>query len=308
MLEQKGLVERRRDFGDEDGVVRVLVGLVEAREVRVHAVARLVGEGEHVRHQPVEVHQDVRLAVVAAGAVGAGALVLVLVPVHPPLLVQPAPQRLLVLAAERSDAVGDELHGLVERVILGQFCGHAVHIHVVQVQVVRLRALDLAQQLLSQAHVLVEGRDAVLDGGDEGAVDRGVDVVRRQGGLEAAAVLARLRLEQVRLNCAVEELADCVFVGEEAVVHLLQGVLAEHAVGRAQVHAVQPVRQLPLRALPVNHLLELDVGVVEGTEGLRRSAQRLARRRQEGLQVGAEGVLLLLDQPLEVEPVVRHRL
>ena len=79
------LVERARYLGDEDRVAGELVGLGLRREPRVHRMPRLVGEREHVLDPLLlEVHEDVGIGIIGAGAEGPGLLAGVRVAVAPP--------------------------------------------------------------------------------------------------------------------------------------------------------------------------------------------------------------------------------
>jgi hypothetical protein len=112
VLGQQRLVHRRGDLGDEDLVAGVDVGLVLARQLGVQRVAQLVGQRVHRGDVVLEVHQDVRLAVVGAAGVGPRALVGGLVHVDP-ARIQPLRDPVLVVLAQRRHRLDHVLAGLL---------------------------------------------------------------------------------------------------------------------------------------------------------------------------------------------------
>ncbi len=104
--------ERGRHLRDEDRVVRVHERLPLLREHRVHRVAHLVRQREHVVERVGPVQEHVGMHAVDGGRVGAAALAVVFVDVDP-ALVEAAPHARLVVGAERLDRLDDRREHLV---------------------------------------------------------------------------------------------------------------------------------------------------------------------------------------------------
>ena len=85
VLHQQGLVAGGGHLRHKQHIVGVNIGLVLAAEIGVHGVAHLMGQGEGAVEGILVVEEDIGVDGAADG-VGAGALALVLINIHPAVL------------------------------------------------------------------------------------------------------------------------------------------------------------------------------------------------------------------------------
>ena len=284
VLHQQGLVAGRGHLRHEEDVLGVDRGLVLRAEVGVHGVAHLVGQGELAVEVVLVVEQDEGVDRAADG-VGAGALALVFIDIHPPL-VKAALQDLAVLLAQHSGGLQHLLPGLGEGDLLVGLGEHG-GVDIVHVQLVQ------AHGLLPQGHVAVHLVHVLVDGLDEIVVHRHRHLHRGQGALQGAVVLSGPGEEDVLAHLRVEHGGQGVAAAAKDAVEGPEGVLPQYPVPALHEGDIGTVGQGVLLPLAVCHGGEAHVGVVEGVEDAARPLTHLAGRGQQVLLGGGEDVVLL---------------
>ena len=295
VIEQQRLAQRRRHLGDEDGVVRVHEWLALVRQHRVHRVPHLVREREGGIERVVVVHEHVRVHAVHRRRVGARALAVVLVDVHPAAL-EAGREALLVLPAERRDRRDDPLHHLLVRVVLGEVDQRNRPV----VEVIRVELERAAPQLL----VALVGRDVGARRGNQVLDDGDGDVVAVERGLERRGVAAGTRLVPVALQHAVVQRRVGIERGLEGAVVRLEGAgaIGLHAVG-GQQRAVARIGDLHLLAGAQLDRRKAHVRCRQRLVGVVGHARELRGERQQVLAALVEDVFLLPEQVLDHEAV-----
>ncbi len=107
-----GLVKGGGHLCHEDGVPAVDDGLAPPREVGVHGMAELVGQGAETEEAVHVVHQDERVGARGSRRKGSRRLSLAGIHIHPPLLKASAPHHLHILFTQWRHCGTDPVHRL----------------------------------------------------------------------------------------------------------------------------------------------------------------------------------------------------
>ena len=295
VLHQQGLVAGGGHLRHKEDIVGIDGGLILAAEVGVHGVAHLVGQGEGAVEVVlvVEQHEGVDRG---ADGVGAGALALVLIDVHP-AVGEGLGQNGAVLLAQNLGGLQHILAGLVEGddlVPLGEHGG----VDVVHVQLIQPHGL------LPQIHVAVHLVHVLVDGLDEVVVHALRHLHGVEGALEGAVILPGAGEEDVPADGGVEHGGQGVAAALVDAVEGLEGVLPQGAVGALHKGDVGAVGQGVLLPLAVGHGGELHVRVVIGVVDIAGAAAHLAGGSQQVLLGGGEDVVLLQPGLVQIPAVL----
>ena len=260
------------------------------REVTVHRVAELVGQGRDVVVLILEIHHDERVDAVGRGREGAALLVLRRVDVDPAgSRVEPLGDPVDVIRSQRREGLEDVPHripvGHLARGALGQR----------DVQIVEMHLVD-AHDLLSQGYVAMKQGREPPHGLDQIPVDRRIDVVLVEVGLEGGVVAPRPGEEDVEGRLASEGRGEGVFVSLEGFEHRLDGPPANLPVLRTPQAPVVGKGQLNGVAALVDDLGKVHLGDQCGEGVFRRRGQFveidlrpevIPRQRQDLLGLGS---------------------
>ena len=282
MLCQEDLVEGRGHLGEENRVVVVLEALRPTRVPGVHRVTRLVGEGVDVGEDVrLVVHQDVGGRLIGAVGEGAAALPPVLVAVAPALLAQAALQHRGVLAAERGKRADHHAGRLVE----GDITLHRRDqrgVGIVDMQVGEI------EDLPAESIVAVKHRETAADRGDQAVVDADRHIVGEKSRFAGGGVVPGAGQKDIPLHRAGQRTGEGEFVGVELRVELLEGGLADPAVGSLEQGGEAALGQLHLVPPVVADLSEGHVDIGELGEGLVMPSEHWHREGEQALLPVAE--------------------
>ncbi len=295
VFEEELFVEGAGDFGDEDGVAIVLIGLVVRRVPGVHGVAGFVGEGEDmVEDFGLVVHHDVGRAVEAAGGEGAGGFTGVGVAVGPACGGEAFVESFGVFGAEGGEGVGDGLCGLFPGVV-GVDAGDDGGVGVVHADVGDFEGA------FAEGEVAVVGGEMLVDGGDEGVVDGDGHVVLEEGGFAGAGKVAGLGVVGIALDAGVDGGGQGVFVGLVLGVVGVECFLADALFGGVEEFGEGGVAELDAAAFFILDYGPFEVGVVELAEGVVGAFGHLAGHGEELLFAVGEGVGAVAEDAFEGE-------
>ena len=239
MAAQQLLVEGAGHLGHEDRVVVIGVRLVPGRVVAVHRVARLVGQREDVvEHVGLVVHEDVRVAVVGAGAEGPALLAAVLVAVAPAAAAGRVPARRNTRCPAAASAASTSVDRLRPR--CAAFCrlGQDRHVGVVVV--------DVLQPHLPPPHVVVvvQRGQVAMDRRDQVVVDRQRHVVGKQARPPGRSGSCGPGRSRCRADRAGQRRGQRVLMAGVLAVVLMEAALRTSACGECSKRAEGGVAQL----------------------------------------------------------------
>ena len=247
-------------------------------------MAHLVGQGKGAVQGVLVVEQDKGMDGAADG-VGAGALALVLVNVHPAVL-KALSQHRAVLLSQHGGSRQDLLLGLVKGNLLIRL-GEHIGIEVVHMQLIQ------AHDLLAQVHIPVHLVHVLVDGLDEVVVHRLRHLHGAQGALEGAVVLPGPGEEEALADLGVEHGGQGIAGAVIDAVEGVEGILPEGAVTALHEGDVGTIGQGMAAALLVRHGGELHVRVVIGVENIAGAAAHLAGGSQQVFLRRRKGVILV---------------
>ena len=210
VFHQQDLIAGGGHFRHEDPIMGVHGRLGVVGVPGVHGMAHLMDQGEQIVHIAGIVQQDVRVAVVGTGGVGAAALALVLVHIDPAVF-KTFPDHLEIVLSQRGQSLQHGLPGLRKGNLLG-YAGDNGGVDVVHMQFVH------AQQTFAQAYIAMHLIQIPVHGVHQIPIHLRGYVDHVYGRLQGAVIVAGPGLEDQLFHLAA------VNAGQRA------GILFVHAV------------------------------------------------------------------------------
>ena len=296
IFHQQDLVAGGSHFRHEDPVTGVHGRLAMVGVPGVHGVAQLMDQGEQIVHIACIVQQDIGIAVIGSGGVGAAALAFILVHVNP-AVGEALPDYLQVVLSQRSQGLQDRLFGFGERNLLGN-AGDNGGVDVVHMQFVH------TQQTFAQTHIAVHLVQVLIDGFNQVPVHLGGDVHSVHGRLQGIFIMAGLGVENQLLDMAAVDAGQGVGILFVDAVELFKGLPADPAVCRFLQRHEAPLADLHHLAVFIFHFGKRQVRVVEDGVGLVGIAADLGGVGQQFFHLLGQNMGLQAQGILQIDPIL----
>ena len=256
----------------------------------VHGMAQLMDQGEQIVHIACIVQQDIGIAVIGSGGVGAAALALILVHVNP-AVGKAFLNYLYIILPQRSQGLQDRLFGFGKRNLLGN-AGDNGGVDVVHMQFVH------TQQAFAQAHIAVHLVQVLIDCIDQVMIHLRRDIHSVYGCLQGIFIMACPGLEDQLLYMAAVNAGQGVGILLVNAVKLFKGLPADPAVCRFLQRHKTPLGDLHHPAVFILHLGKRQIRIVEdgvGPVGIAADfggiSQQFFHFLGQGMGLEAQGIL-----------------